>query len=94
MQTYSDPSRESDPNALPNIEVFYVGYQEFLQADPNTWMYEYMHNDGGLSNAQYVSYLKGWYWWYCFPGCLPDGDPVGPFFTEECALADAQESPD
>jgi hypothetical protein len=33
----------------------------------------------------------GWYWWACFPGCLPDGDPSGPFATEAEAIADAQE---
>jgi hypothetical protein len=33
---------------------------------------------------------QGWYYWYCFPGCLPDSDPVGPFATEAEALADAQ----
>lgn len=33
----------------------------------------------------------GWYWWLCFPGCLPDSDPVGPFETEAEALADAQD---
>lgn len=32
----------------------------------------------------------GWYWWACFPGCLPDGDPVGPFETEEDACEDAE----
>jgi hypothetical protein len=32
----------------------------------------------------------GWYWWSCFPGCLPDGEPSGPFASEEEALADAQ----
>lgn len=32
----------------------------------------------------------GWYWWSCFPGCLPDGEPTGPFDTEAEALADAQ----
>lgn len=21
----------------------------------------------------------GFYWWPCQPGCLPDGDPEGPF---------------
>jgi hypothetical protein len=30
----------------------------------------------------------GWYWWPCFPGCLPDGDPVGPFATEAECVAD------
>lgn len=31
----------------------------------------------------------GWYWWPCFPGCLPDGDAVGPFETEREAVEDA-----
>ncbi len=33
----------------------------------------------------------GFYWWPCFPGCLPDSDAVGPFETEAEALADAKE---
>jgi hypothetical protein len=32
-----------------------------------------------------------WYWWPCFPGCLPDGDPEGPFDTEEEAMEDARQ---
>jgi hypothetical protein len=31
----------------------------------------------------------GWYWWPCFPGCLPESDPIGPFATEAEAIADA-----
>ena len=31
----------------------------------------------------------GWYWWPCFPGCMPDGDAVGPFETERDAVIDA-----
>lgn len=34
----------------------------------------------------------GWYWWACFPGCLPDGEPNGPFATEAEAIADAQDT--
>ena len=34
---------------------------------------------------------RGWYWWSCFPGCLPDSDPIGPFATEAKALEDAQD---
>ena len=33
----------------------------------------------------------GWYWWACFPGCLPDGPPSGPFETEAAALEDARD---
>jgi hypothetical protein len=32
----------------------------------------------------------GHYWQSCFPGCLPDSDPIGPFETAEEALADAR----
>lgn len=33
----------------------------------------------------------GWYWWACFPGCMPDGEPSGPFATSRQALQDADE---
>jgi hypothetical protein len=33
----------------------------------------------------------GWYWWACFPGCLPDGEPNGPFASSGQALRDADE---
>jgi hypothetical protein len=36
----------------------------------------------------------GWYWWPCFPGCVPDGDPMGPFATEQDALFDVKERSD
>jgi len=34
---------------------------------------------------------EGFYWWPCFPGCIPDSDPMGPFDTEEEAIKDAQQ---
>lgn len=33
----------------------------------------------------------GWYYWFCFPGCLPDSEEYGPFSTREEALDDAQD---
>ena len=33
--------------------------------------------------------LVGWYWQSCFPGCMPDGEPVGPFDSETAAIAHA-----
>ena len=33
---------------------------------------------------------RGWYWWPCFPGCLPDNEfPNGPFESEDEAIANA-----
>jgi hypothetical protein len=74
-QAYSDPSRESDPHALPDVEVF------FVHSRPS-----------GLRGPEAEEMLsEGWYWWSCFPGCMPDGEPNGPYATEAEALADAQE---
>lgn len=33
---------------------------------------------------------QGWYWWSCFAGCLPDGDPIGPFVSAKEAEEDVQ----
>jgi hypothetical protein len=74
-QHYSASFLEDDPHALPNIETFYLnGARKFRQSQI-----------GCLAG-----YEPGWYWWSCFPGCLPDGDPYGPFKTEALALADAR----
>jgi len=32
------------------------------------------------------------FWWPCFPGCLPDGDAHGPFKTAQEAYDDAKEN--
>lgn len=34
---------------------------------------------------------EGWYWWACFPGCLPDGEPEGPYVSSNAAYRAAQE---
>jgi hypothetical protein len=78
MQAYSDESRESDPYSLPDVEVFYV------QTNVDGSQYDWLTEDGEPLEP-------GWYWWSCFPGCLPDSDPIGPFATEKEALADAQD---
>lgn len=44
-------------------------------------------NPGYLSTGQ----DGGWYWWSCFPGCMPDGEPNGPFAYSQQAHEDADE---
>ena len=81
MQAYSNPKRESDPHALPDLEVFYIDENDIEVC-------EFCNEVGnGSGHIDHV----GYYWWSCFPGCLPDSDPMGPFETEEAALADARE---
>jgi hypothetical protein len=74
MQAYSDPTRDNDPHALPDIETFYVFAEDA----------DWIDDDGNF-------YPEGWYYWVCFPGCLPDGDAIGPFDTADDAIADAQD---
>ncbi len=44
---------------------------------------------GSFSQDTEDSTASGWYWQAGFPGCLPDGDPSGPFETEQEAIKDA-----
>jgi hypothetical protein len=30
--------------------------------------------------------VAGFYFWYCFPGCMPEGEPWGPYETEAEAI--------
>ena len=76
-QAYSDPSREAEPHALPDLEIFELTEFDLAEGE---WTDE---NDEAME--------PGWYWWSCFPGCIPDSEPVGPFDTETEALASAQE---
>jgi hypothetical protein len=80
MQAYSNPKRESDPYALPDVEVFKRTVAE-NKAD-------------GCLDDDGEPFETGWYWWSCFPGCMPDGYPIGPFESYELALADAQDGND
>ena len=76
-QFYSDQSREDDKWSLPDCEVFYVDEVDEEWVDPDD-------PDRHLPS--------GWYFWFCLPGCMPDSDPIGPFETEEEAIADCRDN--
>lgn len=78
---YSAPAREEDPHALPDVEVFYIDARKARQ---NTKL-------AALDRGGDALQEEGWYWWLCFPGCLPDSEPDGPYASEADALAAAQE---
>lgn len=106
MQTYSDPSRESDPYALPDVEVFYLTSDEVAESSQyEDEQYEFMQRhefrlasmNGRTRTAMLDAMVAelgitgGWYYWYCFPGCLPDSDPVGPYDSADAARLAAQQ---
>ena len=41
------------------------------------------------SSDEHSEVIPGWYWWACYPGCLPDSEHVGPFGTSTEAYQDA-----
>lgn len=64
-----------------------IAYHSFINPDTQepygSFCVEFIAYDPLLSS--------GWYWFACFPGCVPDGEPMGPFETYEQAVADARE---
>jgi hypothetical protein len=104
MQAYSDPKRESVATALPDLEVFEMTAREVAEMDEDL-IYDYMKRhefrlagmNGHDRDCMFDAMIRenditgGWYYWFCFPGCMPDSDPIGPFDGYESAMADAQE---
>lgn len=68
--------RHPDGDAFGSFEVFQI------KAEQTDAMTGELDGDG--------AWEPGFYWWPCFPGCLPDGDERGPFATESEAIEDAQ----
>lgn len=103
-QEYSTKSRASDPHTLPDIEVFeltaveqaermeeeleeFMGRREYRLATMNSGVRARMLD----AMVEELGIEGGWFWWACFPGCLPDSEPMGPFPTYKEALADARD---
>lgn len=79
-QHYSDPRRAEEPTALPDVETFFhdcTGTVAPCEFNPS--------EDGAEFECE-----RGWYYWFCFPGCLPNSEANGPFETETEALEDAR----
>jgi hypothetical protein len=107
MQAYSNPKRATDPHSLPDVEVFQLTAAEAAAQDEElVWEYskrpefKLCHMNGSVQEAMLDAIVEeeciegGWFWWSCFPGCMPDGPAIGPFKTQAEALADAQENAD
>jgi hypothetical protein len=103
MQAYSNPKRAKDPHALPDLEIFWLSAAEQVQQDEDL-MWEASkqfplasmnseEREKAISWAMEKSGARGgWFWWTCFPGCLPDGPAIGPFKSSKSALRDARRS--
>ncbi len=103
-QAYSNPDRESDEHALPDLEVFELTAREAAEQDEDM-VYEYTRRhefrlasmNSKTREAMFDAMIEaegitgGWFYWFCFPGCLPDSQAIGPFASRKEALADARQ---
>jgi hypothetical protein len=105
-QEYSDVERENDPCALPDIEVFQLTAEEVAESGAyHDEQHEFMQRRefrlacmNSRDRAKLLDAMAselgirgGWFWQSCFPGCLPDSEPIGPFDSYDAALADARD---
>lgn len=68
-------------------DLEFQGYHKFRAKDGSEYgSFEVFYETGSDPLVK-----SGWYWWSCFPGCIPDGDQNGPFPTAEGAYLDAME---
>lgn len=57
-------------------------------------MYHKFRDELGQAFGSFETWMNNlgeWWWWACFPGCLPDGEPSGPFDSRDEAIIDATE---
>ena len=103
-QHYSDPTRENDKWALPDVETFELTARECAERDEDM-VREYMKDhrfrlasmNSRVREAMFDEMIEdnsitgGWFFWFCFPGCMPDSDAMGPYATQAEAIKAAQE---
>lgn len=104
MQFYSDPSRESEKWSLPDCQAFQMTAGEVAETMQDE-IYNLMKRPefrlASMSPRIREKMIEtlieenavegGWFFQFCFPGCLPEGDPVGPFASCEEAVRACQE---
>jgi hypothetical protein len=77
-----------DGTGYGSCEVFHATANQAIAWD---WVEpdgdgRWTRNDGYGKEYCDPSELAGWYFQACFPGCLPDGEAIGPFETESEAI--------
>lgn len=81
---YLDPNDAEDPFRVPYLEIFYMDQEEINKL---------VQEDGEASpfaDDEGTPLPAGWYYWIAMPGCLPEGDPYGPYESENEALQEAR----
>jgi hypothetical protein len=100
---YVDESRAADPTYLPSIQTWQADVLEVQCPRCGDYLAPRTDADNstdafclGCSNAvpAVLTGNRGWFFWYCFPGCMADSEPCGPYDSESAALDAAREGAD
>jgi hypothetical protein len=101
---YSSLERQDDQWSLPDLEIFQLTALEVAAQDEEL-VHEYSkrhefrlcHMNSVVREQMLEAIVEeqgiegGWFYWYCFPGCLPDSEASGPYKSHGEALAAARE---
>lgn len=105
-QFYSNPEREPDPHALPDCEAFQltaleVAASDQYQDEQREFMRRHEFRLASMNSrtrdamldamVEELSIKGGWYYWYCFPGCMPEGSAMGPYDSQDAAIKAARD---
>lgn len=91
--------RAEEARAYDSHEGYHQFHAEETQ-EPYGSFEVFWHDGSPDSMAEHASdipdeepetFKPGWYWWACFPGCMPDSEPNGPFAYSRQAHEDADE---
>jgi hypothetical protein len=97
-QHYSDPTRADEQYALPDIETWHDQIAESVCCNidvPRSYADACDRQPCPSCNLEAIwqtTPRSGWFYWSCFPGCLPDSDPAGPYASEQMAIDAARQS--
>lgn len=75
---------------MKNLEIFQGQIEkcESCHAEVLNQAVEFEHE--GNCDSTETEILKGFFYWFCVPGCMPEMEsPIGPFKTKALARADA-----
>lgn len=98
---YSNPEREHDTYALPDVEVFQMTAEEVAETDDDM-VRDYLKRfplatmNGRERERMLAAMVEGegitggWFYQFGFPGCMPDSEPFGPYATYADAVDAAQ----
>ena len=68
-----------------------MSWHQFLTENGDPYgSFEVFFTCGSFNPEAEEAHQAGWYWVACFPGCLPDSEPVGPFSSEAEATANGE----